>query len=363
MSHVYDVVIIGAGPAGSSTAYHLNSRGIENILLVDKCVFPREKICGGALFIETQKCLDEMGILKEVKVRAYDVKRNYNITPYGTILKGRVVESPNPKLLVLRREIFDHIVLNHIKKFKVPVREKTCIKGFWKKNGKISGVISREGEHIRTKVVVIATGANSSRFDLNRQHYFQAIGYVGRFEKTKFEKRTCYTIYDRDFLPLYGWVIPEADDLVNIGIGLELPMSGQNKIKKYFEKLNSTYFRPYMKEARPIGFARGFPLRYTYSIKDIVDRNIIYVGEAGGIVNAVTGEGISQALISGKFAAHAISNYLNSNEQVELANYEKIVRKKYRIFPWLRFVKSFINYKYSWRMIEMVQGKEGQFLP
>ncbi|GJQ59994.1 MAG: geranylgeranyl reductase family protein [Candidatus Scalindua sp. AMX11] len=363
MSHVYDVAIIGAGPAGSSVAHHLNSRGIKNVLLIDKCVFPREKICGGALFLETQECLDEMGILEEVKTLAYAVKRNYNITPYGVILKGRVVESPNPKLLILRRETFDNLLLNHIKRLEVPVREEMCINGLWEQNGKISGIISREGEHVRAKVVVIATGANSSRFDLKRRQYFKAIGYVGRFENTRFEKNTCYTIYDRDFLPLYGWVIPEADNLANIGIGLELPMSRQNKIKKYFEKLNATYFKPYMKEARLVGFAKGFPLRYTYSIKDIVDRNVLYVGEAGGIVNAVTGEGISQALISGKFAAHAISNYLNNNEQRELTNYEKKVRRKFSIFPWLRLVKSFMGYKLNWRIIEMVQGKEGKFLP
>ncbi len=117
-----------------------------------------------------------------------------------------------------------------------------------------------------------------------------------------------------------------------------------------------------MSKAKLTGFKRGFPFRYTYRIKDIVDRNILYVGEAGRIVSAFTGEGISQALISGRFAAHAISNYLNNNEQVELANYEKMVRRKYRIFPWFRLVKSFINYKHNLRMIEMFQGKEGRLI-
>ncbi|GAX62125.1 geranylgeranyl reductase [Candidatus Scalindua japonica] len=360
MSHIYDVVIIGAGPAGCAVAHNLYRQGIKNFLLVDKSKFPREKICGGVLFLETQKFLKEMGLLNEVKARSYEVKRNYNITPYGTILKVRNGNSQDPEFLVLRRKIFDQILLNYIKRLKIPVKENMHIRGLWENNSTIRGVISREGEYIGAKIIVVATGVNSSRFYLKRRHYFQAIGYTGQFENTKFMKNTCYTIYDKDFLPLYGWMVPEADDLVNIGVGLEQPMFSQDKIKKYFERLCSVHFKPYLHEARLVGIARGFPLRYTYRIKDIVDRNILYVGEAGGIVNPVTGEGISQALISGKLAAHAISSFLSNNEQAELTNYEKMVRRRYHTFPWMRLVKSFMNHKLNWRIIETFQGKEGK---
>ena len=86
------------------------------------------------------------------------------------------------------------------------------------------------------------------------------------------------------------------------------------------------------------------------------------MGEEGRIVSACTGEEISQTLISGEFAAHAISNYLNNNEQAELANYEKMVRRKYRISPWFRLAKSFISYKQNWRVIEAIQGKERRLI-
>ncbi len=360
--HVYDVVIIGAGPAGCSVAYNLYRQGLKNFLLIDKSVFPRDKICAGGLSIEAQVCLDEMGILDDVRAHAYDVYKVYYITPYGTILKGRRIESPKPEMLVLRREIFDNILLNHIKELKVPVREEMHIRGLWQDNGKICGLISKEDEHIKAKVVVVAAGANSSRFDLKKRQYFQGIAFMGRFERTNFEKNIAYMIYDKDFLPLYGWMFPETDNLVNIGIGLEWSKYSQDKIKKCLKRIYVTYLNQYMKEAKLIGITRGFPFRYTYRIKDIVDRNILYVGEAGRIVNAFTGEGISQALISGKFAAHAISNYLNNNDQAELANYEKTVRRKYRIFPWFRLAKSFISYKQNWRIIETFQGKEGRLL-
>ncbi len=360
MSHVYDVVIIGAGPAGSSAAYHLYQKGITNVLLIDKCIFPREKMCAGGLSIEAQLCLEEMGILDEVRTNSYDVYRAYYITPYGTILKGRRVESPKPEMLVLRREIFDNILLNHVKGLDVPVMEGMHIRGLWQENGNICGVISRENKHIKAKVVVVATGANSSRFDLKKRPYFQGIAYMGWFEMTNFEKNIAYIIYDKDLLPMYGWMFPAADDMVNIGIGLEGPKYSQDKAKKYLKKISSMYLNHYMKEARLIGNTRGFPFRYTYRIKDIVDRNVLYVGEAGGILSALTGEGISQALISGKFAAHAISNYLSNNKQVELTNYEKMVRRKYHTFPWFRLVKSFINHKLNWRIIETFLGKEGR---
>jgi len=185
---------------------------------------------------------------------------------------------------------------------------------------------------------------------------------MGRYENTNFEKNIAYLIYDKDFLPLYGWMFPEANNLVNIGVGLEWPNYNKNKIINCFEKIQSTYLNKYMKDAKLIETTRGFPIRYSYRIKDIVDRNILYVGEAGRIVSAVTGEGLSQALISGKFAAHAISKYFSNNRLSELTHYEKEVKKSYRVFPWYRLVKSFMSHKHNWRIIEAFQGKEGKLL-
>jgi geranylgeranyl reductase family protein len=362
MSNIYDVIIIGAGPSGCSVAYNLYKQGVRNFLLVDKSVFPRDKICAGGLTLEAQICLDEMGILDKVRDHAYSVYKVNYITPYQTILKGRRVETPMPEMLVLRRKIFDSILLDHVKEFKVPVREGVSIKGFWEDNGKIRGVISREGEHIGSKVVVVATGANLSSFDLKNRSYPKIIGYMGRYENTNFEKNIAYMIYDKGFLPLYGWMFPEADDRVNIGIVVEWPTYSKHKITEYFERIHSTYLNRYMKDAKLIETTRGFPIRYSYRIKDIVDRNILYVGEAGRIVNAVTGEGLSQALASGKFAAHAISKYFNNNRLSELIHYEKEVKKSCRVFPWLRLAKSFMSHKHNWRIIEAFQGKEGKLL-
>ncbi len=241
----------------------------------------------------------------------------------------------------------------------VLVREGTHIKGFWEDKNKICGIITREGEHIGAKIVVVATGANLSSFDLKKRSYPQMVTYMGRYENTTFEKNIAYVIYDKDFLPLCGWMFPEADNLVNIGVGMEMPSYSKGKITKYFERISSMYLNQYMENSRLIGTTRGFPIRYTYRIKDIVDRNVLYVGEAGRVVNAFTGEGISQALVCGKLAAHTISKYFNNKCMEELIHYEKMVRKEYRVFPWFRLVKSFINYKHNWRIIEAFQGKEG----
>lgn len=360
MSNIYDVTIVGAGPAGCSVAYYLYQQGIKNILLVDKNVFPRDKLCAGALSVEAQECLDEMGILDQVRKQAYDVFRIYYITPYGSILKGKEIKEPKPIMRVLRRNVFDQILLENIKSTKVTVREGTQIKSLWKENSKICGITSNEGENIRSKVIVIATGANSLRFTHKKRFCYEAIGYMGWFEGTSFEKNIAYMIYDKDFLPFYGWMYPEADNMVNIGVGFEGSNYNLDRAKKCFGKIISIYLKPYMKQAKLVGFKRGFPLRYTYHVQDIVNENVLYVGEAGKIVDPLFGEGLSQAMVSGKFAAHSILNYLNTNEQEKLANYESMVKKKYYIFPWLRYVKTFINHKICWRIIEVFQGKEGR---
>jgi hypothetical protein len=82
--------------------------------------------------------------------------------------------------------------------------------------------------------VVVATGANLSSFNLKKLSHPKIISYMGRYENTNFEKNVAYLIYDKEFLPLYGWMFPEADDQVNIGIGMEWPTYSKQKMRGGF---------------------------------------------------------------------------------------------------------------------------------
>jgi len=349
MSYTHDVIIIGAGPAGSSAAYHLYSQGIENILVIDKCMFPRDKICAGGLTLRAQKCLAEMQVLDEVKARGYEVPTTLIVTPNGKTFKLR---KEIHHMYVMRRRLLDALVLERTRLLGVKVREGVHVEGLLKKDGEVRGIVTRNGEHLEAKVIVVASGTNSARFIQSSRPSIQMLGYMGWFEGTRFLKNAAYYIYDEELLPLYGWVFPESDDLVNIGIVVEGSHLSSREIKLRFDTLISRYLQEYMENAHRLGPARGYPIRSSYHIQNLVDGNVVYVGEAGGIVSPRSGEGISQALISGKFAANAISHYLSTFDQKHLMEYERMVRKEFYFFPRLRWIKMAYKHKVTWRIRE-----------
>src|SRR5436190_14623832 len=127
MSEIYDVVIVGAGPSGSTTAHYLAKEGF-NVLLVDKFNFPRDKTCGDGLTPRALQILDDMGILDTVNQVGYRSNKLELISP-----KGQIASAPLPKkenlcdyLLVISRLILDNIILERAMasgaNFQAPVR-------------------------------------------------------------------------------------------------------------------------------------------------------------------------------------------------------------------------------------------------
>ena len=116
-----------------------------------------------------------------------------------------------------------------------------------------------------------------------------------------------------------------------------------------------------MEDARPLGRPRGFPIHYTYQVRDVVRDGALFVGEAGRMVDPLTGEGIAQALISGEFAAAAITGYLASGDPGDLQAYESAVRHKFRRFGSTRWMKAVMNRPAGWRLIEAVVGRKARW--
>jgi geranylgeranyl reductase family protein len=362
MPESYDVIIVGAGPAGCSTACHLRAAGVESVLLLDKAVFPRDKLCGGGLTRKAQRALEGMGALDSVRERAYEVPTTYVVTPRGSKYYERGDGRAHPTMLVLNRRVLDHTLLEHAGSRGVEIRQGVEVEELLKEEDRYLGVRTRDGERLEAGVVVVAAGAHSGRLVPGAPPSRRIVCYMGWFEGTAFEPNTAFLIYDESFLPQYGWMFPEGDDRVNVGVGLEASKCSARALRECYSRLLSCYLKPYMKSAKPVGRPRGFPIHYSYRVRDVVQGTALYVGEAGRMVDAMTGEGIAGALISGEFAAGAIAEYLKSGDVEHLRGYEAAVKRKFHRLASTRWVKALMNRRAGWRIIEAVAGRKARWV-
>ncbi|MFQ5935582.1 MAG: NAD(P)/FAD-dependent oxidoreductase [Acidiferrobacterales bacterium] len=357
MSKPHDAIVVSGGPAGTAAAWHLYNQGVENVLLLDRAVFPREKPCGSGLTRKAQHYLDEMGALGKVRKRAYEVPKIYLVTPRGRAFCEKVNDELLPFMLVLNRTVLDHVLLAHIQGSGVAVREGVEVKELLKGNGKFQGVLTRDGERLQAKTIVMASGVHSRKFLPGGLPATRIGTLVGWFRGKQREKNAAYMFWDDAFLPFYGWIFPEADDLVNVGVGLEERRCNGKALRAAFEIMRSRYLKRYMNEASQVGSIRGYPIHYTYHINRVVRGNALFVGEAASLVDPVSGEGIAQALISGRIAARAISAYLRDANTSHLRDYEVAVREEFHRFPSMRRTKAFMSYRTAWRLLELLMGR------
>ena len=157
------IVIVGAGPSGASTAFHLLEHGVQDVLVLDKASFPRDKLCGGGLTRKAQQELGRMGVYDEVVSEAYHVPKPYIVMPSGTALHARPREDRFTQLLVLNRRIFDEILMRRARERGAEIREGVEVTELIREDDRCVGVRTRDGEVFSAEVIVVAAGARSAR--------------------------------------------------------------------------------------------------------------------------------------------------------------------------------------------------------
>src|SRR3989344_2830884 len=162
MKKDYDVIVVGGGPGGSSTSLFLRNSGVQNVLLIDKANFPRDKICGDAFSGKSMGVAKELGIVKD-----FDKEPHAGV--YGVTFsspKGTIIEIPFPGAekgsnakpgFVMRRMETDNVLFQNAKKKVDTLQGATVVDLVWE-NDFVKGVKVRTKEgrenEIRSKVVV-----------------------------------------------------------------------------------------------------------------------------------------------------------------------------------------------------------------
>ena len=354
------VVVVGAGPSGSSTAFHLLEQGVQNVVVLDKAGFPRDKLCGGGLTRKAQKELDRMGVYDEVATRAHHVPKPYIVMPSGTALHARPREDRFAQLLVLNRRIFDEILMRRARERGAEIREGVEVTELIREDDRCIGVRSRDGEVFSAEVIVVAAGARSARLRPEGARPVEAVGLEGRYSGELIEPGTACLVFDEAFVPEYGWVFPESENIVNVGVVTR--GGGAEELRDRLEIMVSKYLPGQVGEACVSCRTTGFPIHTSYKIDHLVDGNVLYVGEAGSLVDPLSFEGISQALVSGRHAAASIATYLQTGEASCLEAYQEAVRRELGHFAQMRWVGAILKRRLGARLIEAVLRRTPKWL-
>jgi geranylgeranyl reductase family protein len=304
-------VIVGAGPGGAAAAVRLAEQGVPDVVIVDKDEFPREKTCGSALSPNGLVVADALGIGAEVRRLGYPIHSLRLVTPGDRELQ---LTTGAGSSVVLLRKHFDNLLLERARQLGVTFRGGFRATQLVRDGERVVGVRSKDGEELRAQYVLAADGAHSI-FSTDPRPKRTISTLMGWWEGMPFAPGTMEMIFDRSLSPLYGWMFPENDVRVNIGICMDGEDAGGKKVERnvreVFNRFLEKHFAARLSSARQIGKLKGHPISYTTWIRDCTGPGVLYLGEAARITHNATGEGIFQAMQSGIYAADALAAVLH----------------------------------------------------
>ncbi|HET8577675.1 MAG TPA: NAD(P)/FAD-dependent oxidoreductase [Methylomirabilota bacterium] len=344
-----DVVIVGAGPAGSAMAVLLGERG-WSVRLLDKAEFPRPKICGEYLSPEAARILDRLGVLKEVDAAGAQPLRGMRIVaPDGTALAGSYPTAGTWRgyrdyALAIPREALDRILVERARSLTIDVRERHRVTGLLRDGDRVIGVTGDDADgrpfETRARLVVGADGRASivaRSLDLVRPHRLQRLaliqdvmglgGFDGRGE-----------IYVDP--PDYSILNPVAPGVVNLS--LVVPLAHARPYRGRME----AFFDARVKQLRHLapriaGMTPAGPLMVmgplAYRVREPRAGGVLLVGDAAGFFDPFTGEGLFTALRSAELAAEVGHRALAQDDvsAKALAPYAEARRRAFRDKEWV----------------------------
>jgi geranylgeranyl reductase family protein len=300
MSEWFDLVVIGAGPAGCSAALEAASHGLGSVLLLEKEQIPREKICAGGLSPQSRRFLKRRGLWAAVSRAGYPIRAARLRTPGGRdfILDGR------SRTAVIRRSRLDTILAEAAAQAGAVVRRGCLAEGLMTERGRVTGVRAG-GAELRAGCVLVANGS-LSRFHRQKPPRRQWLACLGRYEGVRFRPYTIELIYGRELFPRYGWLFPESALEANIGLCVERGSLRGRRLQDLFADFLHRYLGPRCAGARLIGQLQFHAILPSDRIEHGNLPGTLLAGDAARLVNLFTGEGISYALRSGWLAARAL---------------------------------------------------------
>jgi geranylgeranyl reductase family protein len=307
-----DVLIVGAGPAGTAAARVLAAAG-RSVTVIDRAVFPRDKCCGDGLTTLA---------LRELETLDFDPRA----VPSWTTVDAAWVRSPSGREVCLPLEgagqfaavtprlELDNALLDHARAAGANVLDGH---GFIQVERQTDEWITVEADGIgtvRARYVIAADGMWSP---VRKALGVGQPGYLGEWHGfrqyatnvTGPAKDRLYVWFEPDLLPGYAWSFPLPDGRTNVGFGLL--RSGKRKVHDMKSIWPELLQRPHIRaalgpDAQMEGRHTAWPIPARVDSAVLTSGRVLFVGDAATATDALTGEGIGQALLTGRLAAEAI---------------------------------------------------------
>jgi len=332
------VAIVGSGPTGAAAALALLQRGVEDVALLDSHEFPRDKTCGSGLSPRAIEVLQQLEVWDEdVKPIAYPIRGLRIVTRRGR--EAYVSADDHDSAAVCLRHDFDYALhraaLRRGARFVPLFKARDGIVEERPGGSRWVGVRAADGREVRADFVVIANGAHATlTLDSRPKRVIHTI--MGWWEGVPFRPHHVEMIWDDLVLPCYGWLFPESDTRVNIGITYDDDDHRKNA-RALFERFLDRHYRERLAGARALRPWCGFPIVYRYRPQRLSSPGRLVAGEAGRLTHPATGEGISQGMDSALFAAEAIADVLagRSSEPEALRRYDRRCARRFLPSFWL----------------------------
>ena len=307
-----DTVVVGAGPAGAAAAVELARAG-QHVVVVDKARFPRDKFCGDGLTAGALRRLEGLGLDPASVASWTDVEDLLLRTP-----SGREVLFPLPRgrgrfAAVARRLDLDAALVQLARDAGAVVHDGHAVTGA----AQDADGVTLEVEGIGTVAARYAVGADGMWSPLRKLLGASVPEYRGEWHAFRqyvvgvspAASRALYVSFEPDFLPGYFWSFPVGEHGANIGFGIHRGTSFRVGAMKSLwpEILGRPHIRALLgPDAVPEGPHRAWPIPARIDQMPTDAGRALFVGDAVAATDALTGEGIGQALATGSWAAEAI---------------------------------------------------------
>ena len=336
---VYDIVIVGGGPSGATAALYANRLGLS-ALIVDKSIWPRDKICGDALSGKVVDILKDLDLTDEVKkLKGATIRRITFGSPANKIFDINLSKSLNSDHIregyVIPREIFDYFLFKKAQNV-VEVKEGFSVKNLLIEDKTVVGIqgtdISGNVENILASIVIGADGYNSivaqklNLYKMEMEHtalgircYYDGVGGLTDQIELHFLK---------EINPGYFWLFPAGEGKANIGLGLSkknIKEQKKNLIDLLDVVIHLEYFKDRFAGAKPIEKPKGWNLPMGSTHRKNHGNGFMLLGDAAGLIDPFTGEGIGNAMVSAKHAIITAKHAIRENDLSEksLSEYDK----------------------------------------
>jgi geranylgeranyl reductase family protein len=317
------VLIVGAGPAGATTAFFLARAGVD-VLMIDRAAFPREKPCGDSISPPAVAVLDKMGLLTWVKEKGF-AAQNGMFFSSPNLTTARVYPtktSPYSAYLIPRTE-FDLALVQRAQQAGARLRTGVDVRRLERLSDGTALLYGKQAQaevKISGRLVIAADGGHSS--------FTRSLGMVPGeadaiavrryYEGVQGETGVLELHWEKSVLPAYGYIFHMGNGIANVGSGM---FSAEFKrIKPNLHRLldtfiaNNPYAQKALANARPLSRAHGMPFRDDAQNVNPVADNVMLVGEAAGAGNPMSAEGIGPAMINAEFAAEYAAQALRAGD-------------------------------------------------